>query len=181
MAVSVPAQMLAFLAACAAGAALGILYDLFRIFRLIVPCGRGALFALDVLFLLLCAGATFLFLLTDNAGGIRLFLLEGELIGAVVYLLTASRLVMGAARALTAAARRSLHVCGERMRPPLRRFSGRIRSGLRAGAQKTGGLMKKAAQPVKIRLKPGWKVMYNGIHTWRRRHKGRPNSIRGGR
>ena len=138
MTVSVPAQMLAFLAACAMGAALGFLYDLFRIFRLIVPCGRGGLLLLDILFFLLCAAATFLFLLTDNAGGIRFFLLEGELLGAVVYLLTLSRLLMRGARYLTARARRGLHACGERMRPPMRRFSGRV-----PGRKKPAGCSKK--------------------------------------
>lgn len=174
MAVSVPAQMLVFLVACAVGAALGLLYDLFRIFRLIVPCGRVALALLDIFFFLLCAAATFLFLLAGNRGGIRFFLLEGELLGAVIWLLTVSRPLMRGARAATEQTRRAVRFCGERLRPPIRRLGGRVGAGLRRSAQKTGGVVKKAVNPLKMRLKPKRNMMYNKRHTWRRRQKSRP-------
>lgn len=165
MAVSVTGQMLTFLISCLVGAALGLLYDLFRIFRIIVPCSRLAVLLLDILFFILCTAATFLFLLLSNSGTVRFFILEGELLGAVLYALTLGIPLIRISRVLAERAKRKLHACGDRLRPRVERFSGRVGADLKIQGRKTKKLLKNQGNLLKIRLHVLRKVLYNLIHT----------------
>ena len=171
MAVSVTGQMLTFLVACLVGAALGLFYDLFRIFRIIVPCSRLAVLLLDILFFAVCTVVTFLFLLLSNSGTVRLFILEGELLGAVLYALTLGIPLLRISRVLTERAKRKLRACGDRIRPRVRQFSGRIGTGLKIQGRKTKKLLKNQGNLLKIRLHVLRKVLYNLIHTSKWREK----------
>ncbi len=83
-----------FFFSCLFGVGLGVLYDVFRVLRLILSPPRGLLFALDVLYALLCCVVLFFFFLIFNNGLPRVFLLLGSFLGAVIYRLTVSRLVL---------------------------------------------------------------------------------------
>lgn len=75
------------------GAGLGMLWDLFRIFRLGFPTGRVSAFVEDVAYAVLAALATLLFFYLFTSGAFRFFVLVGELLGFVVYYFTIGRLV----------------------------------------------------------------------------------------
>ena len=173
MAVSVTGQMLTFLISCLVGAALGLLYDLFRIFRIIVPCSRLAVLLLDVLFFIMCTVVTFLFALLSNSGTVRFFILEGEVIGAVLYALTLGIPLMRLTRKLADRAKRKLRVCGERLRPHVEQFGGRVGSGLKNQASKIKNLLRNQGNLLQIRLQVLRKVLYNLIHTKSARDKRR--------
>lgn len=170
MTVSVSQQLIEFLLSCAVGVLLGFLIDLFRIFRAAVHCRAAAVFFQDLLCFILCALITFLFILTENSGRVRLFLLEGELLGAVVYALTLGVLVMRAARSAIRRSKNAARAVGAKVTPKVRALDARARSGLRAHAQKTGRFVKKESDLLKIRLQAGQKVLYNHLCITRGRH-----------
>lgn len=92
--VGLSGETLRFFTACLFGAALGILYDLFRILRLILSPPRRVLFLLDTVYCLMAAVSVFFFLIFSNDGLLRGFLLLGCFAGAAIYRLTASRFVI---------------------------------------------------------------------------------------
>ena len=74
-------QTSVFLRSLGIGVLFGGLYDLFRLLRAL---GRNTIVEVifqDLLFASICAIGTFLFLLNDNFGQIRFYLLAGEGIG----------------------------------------------------------------------------------------------------
>ena len=75
-----------FLLSLGFGFALGILYDLFRIVRLLAgKSGRVSLLAQDILYCLFCTALSFFFFLAVGDGAVRLYLLGGEILGWLVY------------------------------------------------------------------------------------------------
>lgn len=91
-------QALAFLWSVALGAALGVVYDWFRIGRILHRKWWLTVFIEDLLFALIAAGATaFCFTLT-NFGQVRWFLLLGEGLGFTVYFNTIGVLIAKQAR-----------------------------------------------------------------------------------
>ena len=90
----VTVQTMIFLRSLAIGAVLGVVYDLFRIFRMTVRCGKVSIFVQDCVYYFFCGLVTFSFMLSASAGQIRFFILLGELLGAVLYLTTLGVLVI---------------------------------------------------------------------------------------
>lgn len=97
MEISVSSQTMAFLLSCLLGAGLAAVYDVFRILRIALPQPAPVIAAQDFAYLLICAGATFFYLMTTVSGQIRLFVLVGEVIGWVLYYFTIGEVVMKAA------------------------------------------------------------------------------------
>jgi len=83
-----------FLSTVLVGAAIGLLYDAFRIFRRTAPHRSLAVQLEDLLFWLAATGLTFYYMLHRNSGEIRPFVLLGVAIGLVLYFATISRLVL---------------------------------------------------------------------------------------
>lgn len=83
-----------FLRSCLLGACLAGIYDLLRIFRYTFKCHTLVVFLQDIMYFVLATLVTFCFVLAWNDGIVRVYLLAGELAGAVVYFLTISRIVM---------------------------------------------------------------------------------------
>jgi len=83
---SIADQTRLFLFSLGFGFALGILYDLFRIIRLLAGrTGRVSLMAQDILYCLCCTVLSFFFFLAVGDGAVRLYLLGGEILGWLVY------------------------------------------------------------------------------------------------
>ena len=94
MILSMEGQALLFLSMVLVGAAIGLLYDAFRIFRKTARHNGLAVQLEDLLFWLTATGLTFYFILHRNYGEIRPFLLLGIVIGVVLYFATVSRWVV---------------------------------------------------------------------------------------
>ena len=92
--------VLVFFEACVLGFCLGALYDVFRILRLSFPHNKILVFLEDVLYFFLITVISFSFILLQNNGTLRAFLLLGELMGAILYFFTLSILIMKAANAI---------------------------------------------------------------------------------
>ena len=78
MEITVAGQTWIFLMSVALGAALGVLYDVFRIVRIAVRTPPAVVLVEDLAFSIVCTTATFLFLIGADKGQLRMFLLIGE-------------------------------------------------------------------------------------------------------
>lgn len=169
MGIHLAEQTLAFLYACVLGAVLGTLYDLFRILRLAFPAGRGMLFIQDLLFWILCSIASFLFLLTNSDGVVRVFLLIGELLGGVLYHYTLGVLIMRIASTIIDACRAAARFLMRFFILPLWKLLYGVIQFLLRPVRFFGGFLKNYLIRVKLRLKVGRLVLYNHCTgTWRK-------------
>lgn len=179
MEISVTEQTLVFLAACAFGAVLGAFYDVFRVFRVAVPCPRVVIFLQDVLYWAVCAVATFLFILCVNGGVVRAFVIGGELIGAVLYYFTIGWLVLRSAKAIIAALRAFFRFVARLIARP---FRGLFRL-CTPPARKMGSFSKKFCQnglkSIHTHLQSGKTMVYNlESRTKKQRARSRRKSAR---
>jgi spore cortex biosynthesis protein YabQ len=156
-------QTLTFGYACLLGAAFGAVYDLFRVLRAARSPGKGAVFAQDLVFFLFCSAGTFLFLLVQNEGVLRLFLLAGEFLGAVVYFLTLGGIVTrGAGRAIRGVAR-VFRLMKRYLFRPIWRVFYVITSTILRPFRFLWRFLKKTGQRSRFRLKTQRLVLYNLI------------------
>ena len=90
MEISVSTQAALLAGALLLGAAVGLLYDFFRILRVRIPLKLlGAL--LDLVFWLAVTAALFVYAVAAGDGAVRIYLVLGVLGGATVYFLLLSR------------------------------------------------------------------------------------------
>ena len=90
---SIATQVIVFVYSLALGVVLGIMYDVFRIIRMIINSKYIAIFIQDVLYFILGGVITFLFVLGVNSGNSRFYILAGEGIGWIVYHITLGELI----------------------------------------------------------------------------------------
>jgi spore cortex biosynthesis protein YabQ len=81
-------QLQGFYISIGAGVVLGIIYDLFRIFRTVFHSEKRAVFFQDLFYMLCAALVTFLVALGVNYGEVRFYILAGEAIGWCLYFFT---------------------------------------------------------------------------------------------
>ncbi len=86
-------QFMIFLFSCLLGVALGLLYDIFRLIRMIINLRNIFMFIQDVIYFLVSALITFLFVLVFNKGESRFYILAGEGIGWIIYHLTFGEMI----------------------------------------------------------------------------------------
>lgn len=103
MELTIASQTWMFLLSILVGAVLGVCYDAFRILRLAVQHPSGVVVIEDVLYAVICAVVSFGYLLVMDCGEIRLFVLVGELIGAVLYFCTLSVLLIAVSKQIISA------------------------------------------------------------------------------
>jgi len=94
MILSMSGQGLLFLSTVAVGAAIGLFYDFFRVFRRVATHSGWAVQLEDFLFWICATAAMFYFMLNRNFGEIRLFSIIGAACGIVLYFATISRVVL---------------------------------------------------------------------------------------
>ncbi|MHC1694443.1 MAG: spore cortex biosynthesis protein YabQ [Eubacteriales bacterium] len=94
MGISITEQLTVFLYSLSVGAFICVLYDLFRILRMMFGAGKILLFLEDLLFCLLATGIIIIFLFYANSGEIRWFAMAGAFIGFFVYYNTISRFII---------------------------------------------------------------------------------------
>lgn len=158
-------QTLFFLQAILLGAALGLLYDGFRITRLAVKTPDGVVFAEDVLFFALCAVSTFLFLMRTIDGQLRFFILLGAGLGALLYSLTLSIAVMRVSEAIIRVVKGILRFIFRWLLYPIFRMVYWICLQILRPIRFLGRFFKKSAQRYKYRLKIRRKVLYNQLRS----------------
>lgn len=86
-----------FLLSVLAGVAFGVLWDVFRALRVMLPPMRSTVLTAvcDALYMIICGLGLYIFSLLFARGEIRVFYWLGALLGAVIYILTAGTVIMG--------------------------------------------------------------------------------------
>lgn len=161
MGISVSQQTMTFLQSLLLGVALGILYDVFRILRLMIPSGRIISFLEDILYFTLCGIITFAFLLAVNNGIIRAYLLAGEALGTVVYYLTVGKLVYRIADKIISLIKKTLYLLYRVFLLPFVKLFHLLFGMLRKLAGKITKNFSKNAIKSKYRLKQRRRLLYN--------------------
>lgn len=85
-------QLKCFAIAIVVGIALGIVYEAFRLLRLVSPKGKILTFVCDVLFMSVAALVNFILTVVVNIGIVRWYILLGEAVGFIVYMRTVGRI-----------------------------------------------------------------------------------------
>ena len=86
-------QIQIFWYACILGIIMGIIYDVFRIIRLLVSWKDWQVFIQDIVYFFIVGISTFLFALAYNKGDVRAYLIVGEIIGWIIYYITIGEIV----------------------------------------------------------------------------------------
>ncbi len=84
-------QLRCFVIALIVGAALGIVYETFRLVRLIYPRSRILAFICDILFMSVASLVNFTLTVVVNTGIVRWHILLGEAVGFFIYMRTVGR------------------------------------------------------------------------------------------
>lgn len=158
-------QVTVFAEALLVGAALGLLYDVFRITRIAFPTASGVVFAEDVIFFVVCAVVTFFFGLTVIDGALRIFLIFGELFGAVLYYFTIGKLVMGISKKIIAGIKAVIRFLIKWFFRPIWVAIYQISVFLMRPFAFLGKIFKNILQKAKFDLKVKRKVLYNQINV----------------
>lgn len=158
--IAVNTQTIIFLQSLLLGAALGAVYDLFRIFRVAFPLPAGVIVAEDLLYFVFCGFVSFFFAMTVNFGQVRFFILLGEAMGFLLYYLTLGSLVMRCAQKILDALRWILRLVGKLFLPAVWLFCWLKRRAKRI-AGKWGQNLKKAAQKNRKHLQKKRILLYN--------------------
>ncbi len=87
----ISSQLQVFLYSVGFGFILGFIYDIFRIVRTLIIKNNNAVPVQDIVYFLLCAVLTFLFLLVVNNGNFRFNILVALILGFAVYYLSLGR------------------------------------------------------------------------------------------
>lgn len=148
--VDLSGQILTFWIAGAAGVGLCLVYDLFRLFRLLRRPSRVGVFVQDVLWWAVTALVTYGLLLVRCKGVVRLYALLGEAAGFLLCRGTLSRGLMAAARPAAGA----LHRLGGRCRRAARAW-------LAPRKERLGAFAKKICEFLKNLLKRLRHLLYN--------------------
>lgn len=92
--VLVSEQAITFLLTVFAGCIIGLVYDIIRIVRRVIPHRHWAINVEDFLFFIFCGVWFFYILFSDNYGEIRLFSFIGLLLGVVIYFCSLSPIIV---------------------------------------------------------------------------------------
>ncbi len=100
---TIPQQVFLFLASVLMGVALGVIYDIFRAFRVIFPIMRSKLMtaAADIIYMIIFGIGVFMLSAYMGRGEVRFFYCIGAGLGALTYIMTAGNAVLGVIKGIS--------------------------------------------------------------------------------
>ena len=100
-----------FLLSVVMGAALGVVYDCFRVVRILFPpaAESKSVTACDIIFWLMYGFCVFCYAAAFGRGQVRFFIVLGSLAGFVLYILTVGNMITGIIRRVVTAFYKILH------------------------------------------------------------------------
>ncbi|WRS28909.1 spore cortex biosynthesis protein YabQ [Oscillospiraceae bacterium MB08-C2-2] len=167
-------QTITFLQSLLIGAALGVLFDFFRISRVAAPLSNGIIFAEDMLFFLLCGVVTFGFMMQQVDGQIRFFILVGELLGFILYYFTAGRLVMNISKVIIRVIKAILRFIYRFIIRPIWWLVYHFVKIILMPFGYLKIILKKCIKALKYRLKTRVVLLYNQYKDFRIKNRGKP-------
>lgn len=167
MIVPLEIQLQGFVLAVLMGVFLGILYDAFRIFRVLWQSPVSQVFWCDLFYMALAALFTFLLAVGVSSGEVRYYIIAGEAFGFCVYFFTVGMISIRLARLVN----RILQAVVFR---PLKKIYKWLDAFLTDKCKAFAAFVKKRFRKPKKRLKPHKKIVYNGAnHSGDKRRKKR--------
>lgn len=107
---SVSQQAQLFLISCAFGIPLGILFDIFRVIRTILPHNTLLVAIEDILYMIIYAVFMTAFTIVCARGEYRCFYTVGNILGFAVYFFTAGNVIVGVIRKISGWVRKFFHI-----------------------------------------------------------------------
>lgn len=160
--VDMPQQLRTFAYAVGFGFFIGVLYDVFRLIRLLICGGKNKAFLIsDILFALVAAFLTFLFALTLLNGGIRGYVLFGELLGFLIYYISFGTFVVRLTDKIAATLRRVFQTVFRVIAKPFLALHAAIRRVYAKIVQKAQKRARISVKKSKIYLKNICNLLYN--------------------
>ncbi|MDR0958128.1 MAG: spore cortex biosynthesis protein YabQ [Clostridiales bacterium] len=151
MIISMGSQAAVFLTAAGAGFIAGIIFDIFRIIRKVLPSPAVITYLQDTLFFAVSAIITFYIMLNKNFGEIRPFVIAGCFLGAVIYFASLSILVMKASDAIISFIKKLAMLIVRLVTAPLRLLIRLLKKPLGIFEKKSKKLLRKFANWLKIK------------------------------
>ncbi len=91
---TVEEQLMLFLYSCLCGAAAGVLYDVFRTLRIILPHNMALVIIEDIIFFLICSLSIISFTSVMARGEFRFYYIIGGVTGFILYFFTLGNIVI---------------------------------------------------------------------------------------
>ncbi len=155
-------QIVSFWIAVAVGAALCVLYDLFKFVRLLYRSSKTAVFVQDMAWWIITALATYVLLLVRCKGVVRSFVIIGEAVGFAAYRFTVSRVAERPIKKFAAAIRAAVRFVKTKIFAP-------VAAGFKKMSAKLAQVFKKFTNFFKKHLKQLAQLVYNR-HMYGQKH-----------
>ena len=139
------------------GFILGLLYDILRLSCIVFHKKQTVVFAVDVIFIVMCTGISYLLYIALNNGHVRLYLLIAQTLGGVIYRFTAGELIFSFFMKIIKAAEKLILT----VFAPVKVFAGKISEILRKMVRKIYINFKKIKNKFKKALKDDEQLLYN--------------------
>lgn len=136
------------------GFLLGILYDVFRTFRLVISKSKILAFVTDIVYFSLGSFLTFCFIMVVDSGKVRLYVFFGEILGWLIWYFSFGAVALRFTNAVTRLFRRLI---SEPLKRILRKFSRKF--GKFASNSKK--IIRKTDKKVKFSLQKHSGIVYN--------------------
>lgn len=153
-------QISVFLHSLGIGFLLGVFYDAVCAVRAVLPGGRKVIFVTDILYVIVCAFASFCFILVLNDGRTLLYILAAQLLG-----FAAERLSLGAAAKhlgllISSKLRKLFWRIKDAVSKPLCSLKEKISQKLTSPGEKDGIMSNKNEKNMNYLLKKGRNMLY---------------------
>lgn len=116
MGFSVSEQMVCLLWSVVLGLVLGVLYDVFRMIRLLIFTSNVSVFICDFLFMVISGFFSVVFSMGFSRGNTRYFIILGEILGFLFYRLTIGRFTVSVVSFLSQKIGRILKITADKIR-----------------------------------------------------------------
>ena len=136
-------QLKVFLYSFGLGFLLGILYDVFRVLRMIFSLGKVTTFIQDFLYVVICAFLTFCFALVLNDGKIMFYIFFGEGIGWLIYYFSLGTLALKVSSAIINGVRNVVSLMKKLLERPIIFVIRKIKENVHKIGAKTKKIRKK--------------------------------------
>lgn len=146
-----------FLYALGFGFLLGVLYDVFRMFRLIISNSGRFVFFMDFLYFAVCTFLIFCFIMVTDSGRIRLYVAFGIILGWIVYYFSLGVIIMRIFNALIKALKQMFSALFK----PFKRLGRMILQKTRKFAGFCKKNIRKSDKKVKFNLQKYKGIVYN--------------------
>ncbi len=172
MEISLEAQSQGFFIACIAGFALAVVFDIFRILRVLLRCEKRPVFFQDLFCMALAGFVTFTVSLAVNWGETRFYIIAGEIIGGCIYFLTVGEVTVRIAKLVYRILRAVKRFLKNWIFMPVYRTAARIFAALAKKLRRKQKTLKKVMVNHKNPLKPRANVLYNCFTNFRNKRSG---------